>query len=621
MTCQGRRETWGVRRKLLRWSAILGMVCLLPGSAANFAQVKTSTSLMSLVTARAGLIIEVDDLDRHAQTFLDGPLGQRLAAFPPLEQWRARQGQELNRVSLEVKRQIGVSLHDALHRLLGEQLLLAVWPEQIQPALPAQALLLAQTSDGELLRRVLAQLSTAQTKAGMQTSTLELTQARQTISLTVIHAESRTLYLGSIDSLALLATSEQLVRSVLDLRAHAAGSDSSSATERAFQLGRAQTASDAALRLLVSPRPWDELLRADVEAAERSGQAEPADREQGGTDQARRQRAVFQAWQAVDYIGAAVLVGERVSAELHVGWRGADLPRDGRSLFSSTSGKARFLEHVPGNAFAAVAGRLDLGRLVRQGALRLDTPSGSGGSRLGGIAISTLLSGLGPDAGAYLSVAPSEMKEPAGRIFQGAVPVEWTVGLGTQPLDPSRSTDPLSVTLGPVLRLLMHLGVRQANADAGQPISTVVTEDDHGRQMTTATFLNGQGQRLGISLGVSGEYLWASTASEVLQRALGETTADSLAASPAFQSLLNPRLGDAGYVAYFNLASIRRVLESSPQLVDVVVAEDRRSRENVQRSLGELISLLKLADVVLAEARLDESGLGLSVGLSAGPGE
>lgn len=599
---------------LVAWCAALGLV---PGGIRAAEPSLGPAPFSAWVPADVGLCLEIRDLARHARRFCEGELYRRLQHYPPLEKWIAEHGPELAKLSGQLRQRLGVSPEEVWTQLLGRQVLVGVWPPE-PGAADGPVLLLVDSADTELLDRLLDRLLALQHEAGRERETRPLELAGRTYPVHVIQTgpdESR-LYLAILDNVGLMATSDEVLKNVLALRAGVRDPQSSLAALPAYLHGVARLAPDAAVRLFVNPRPWDERMLAGLKAKRASA----------GETQA--QACVVETWRAAEYGVLALEVGAGLALEGFVKWDPNALPEVVRLAVGSAAGRARFLEHVPSNAVAAWAGRIDLGSLLwRLATSPPSAPPDDSGEptsftpevSAGWVALVTLARGLGPDFATYVAPAGGApetdiVEQPEPEI---ALKVDWVVGLDTRPLKPGENQPAMAEILHPLLETALGVAAATANAQTGEPRVAVETVDVEGLTMTSIEGLGPFGKGMAATFAVIGGRIWGGTSRGAVSRAARLRAAESLAHSPAFRERLSPRVPEPSHLVYIDLSAARRLIEESPGALEYLSAAKGLDRDTAQQSRRELVAILKLADSALLAARVDEAELAVSASLSA----
>lgn len=564
-------------------------------------------SLAALVPADVGLCIETDRLAEHVARFTSGPLFDRLAHFPPLTHWVGQNGAKIGMAQSEFRKRLGASPAEVCTGILGGRTLFAVWPPSGENT-DGPALLLVEVQDRGLLKRVLDHFVALQRDVGKwkNTSTLEHAGLQCQVHVFTAEENRRQLYLTAVDDLAIAANDESLIRDALALTASAEGPRGALASLPGYAAAGQRLSPQTAVRLFVNPRPWDAGLLADWK------------RKPPESQDAQFQKFVIDTWKATDYLVAGLELGSQARLESFAAWRTADLPPAVREAAESVSGGAAFAERIPSDALAAVAGRIDWGRLVWRFALPRRSADQTGDERgdevVPGISGDWLLPaslahGVGPDFGAYLALHPAE----AAGEHESRLPVDFVAGLQTRPLEPGDGRPSLAKLAEPVVHSLLTSTVAATNAQTAHPAASLESIELDGIAMTTVAGLRGPRSRpSAAAYAVVGDDFWLASSPAALRRAVGWSAADSLAAAAPFERIKSP-----SHLFYVDLKGIRQLLASSPGVVEFLATSKGLDRDAARRSFRELLAIGELADVVSAAARLDETGVAAALSIAA----
>lgn len=566
------------------------------------AEPQRSTSLAELVPADVGLCIETDRLAQHVANFMSGPLFERLSHFPPLAKWVGQNGAQIGLAKSEFQKRLGASPAEAWSGVLSGRTLFAVWPPAGDSA-KGPALLLVEAKDPELLERVLRNFVAMQREAGKWKKTTTLEHDGRQCEVHVISGENgEQLHLASIERLAVAANDESLIRETLALSAGKTGTRGTLSTHSGYVAGKDRLSPQTALRLFVNPRPWDAGLWADLR------------RKPPESHDARFQKAMIETWQATDYVVAGVELGADATVETFAAWRTSALPTAVREAAECVSGRAALAERMPRNALAAVAGRVDWGRLIwrfglPKGAARKageeQPPEVVPGVSAEWLLPASLAHGIGPDFGAYL--AP---RAAAGeRKHESRLPLDLVAILQSRPLEPGDGRPSLAKLAEPVLHSLLTSATAATNAQSAQPAASLETIELGGMAMTSFAGLPGpRGRPLSAAYAVIEDDFWFASSPGALHRGVALPAEDSLASAPPFDRIASP-----SHLLYIDLQGVRQLLASSPGIVEFLAANKGLDREAARRSVRELLALGELADSASAVARLDETGVAACV--------
>ncbi|HXT58970.1 MAG TPA: hypothetical protein VN699_10050, partial [Pirellulales bacterium] len=374
-----------------------------------------------------GLCIETDGLAEHLLRFADGPLYQRLTHFPPLARSVGENGPKIALALGEFQKRFGASPLDVWAGILGGRALFAVWPPTGESQ-NGPALLLVEAKDGELLDHLLDKFVTLQRSAGKLQKTWMLTHGGRPSTVHRFGSDENgdQLYLTSVGKLGIAANSEALIRDTFALISREGATRRPLSEFSGYVAGNGRLSPQIAIRLFVNPRPWDAGLLADFQ------------RKAPESDDAQFQKAVIETWRATEYVTAGLQLDSDATLEAFAAWNASALPGPLRETAESVGGRAVLVDHVPGDALAAVAGRVDFGRLAwRFGLLGPLLKKTAGRDAVPAapperLLLGSLAQGIGPNFGAYLVVRPTG---DAGAL-ESPLPLDWVAGLETRPLEP-----------------------------------------------------------------------------------------------------------------------------------------------------------------------------------------
>jgi hypothetical protein len=596
--------------------ALLGALVLWAVAARGVAG-DTRPQLAELVSDDVGLVVEVRDLAGQIETYLSGPMRRRVGHYPPFEKWAKENGQFWNLFSAESLRRLGASPEDIAAKLLGNEVLFAVWPPD-GASRQGEALFLAEAADGQLLETVLDRLVLAHRESGQWKAVHRLEHGGRSLAVHEIetHGDQPRLFLTVADRLGIVATSQRLVRDVLARRTPSGVPRGTLGVLPAYQAAGRRLAPESVVRLFVNPRAWDEALLADL------GKKAP------DSEEARTQAVVIEAWRATEYLVAGLEFASRFSLEVFMRWDPKALPEAVREVADAAQGRSEFLEQVPLGAIVALVGRVDGSRLLRRFAM--PRPRASTGATLpasatsapptsrppepGLFALLALAGGVGPDFGAYLTPHHEEQHDSPHKAF----PCDCVVGLRTRALEPGDGRPALADLLEPFLHSALVVAAEAHNSDPSHSTRAEVrSREVEGRRLTSVVGLVSFPTGLEATYTVVEGRFVAGTSPEAVRRAATLTTDESLAHSPRFNSHLSPRLAKPSQLVYIDLAGLRRLLGASPEAIAFLAAVKGLDRPAAERSGRELLALLQLADALVAAVQVDHDGLVAGVRLIA----
>jgi hypothetical protein len=600
---------------LLAPSALVALVCALPAAAQE--SPGAADTLIHLVPDDAGIVLHAENLADRLETFKKSALFQRLKAFPPLRAWRDSQQAELAAASRQVSQLLGATPDELWEHILGRELVLAVWPpdevalrEKANQPGPASGpgLVLVRADSEKRLMRLIDAVSRLQ--AGDDRSDIrDASHHGIAYKELVVRAEGNdeSLFLCSVDRVGILTNDERLIRRVIEAAAPPkTGLIDRPATLDAFPPYRACLADlplDAAIRVFVSARRWDESLKRDVEHASHAERGE--------------KEGFLRFWQSVEYGGLALEIGDRALLQGVVRMAPERLPAPLPEVLASFSGETAIVERIPAGCLAAVAGRCDLAGLFR--AARSMAPPEE---RHGGAwdLLDRVLKLVGPDFAAYLTAAgpPSAAPTPdEGPQATPPLPLRWIVGIGVRQRQPGEKLPPGKEVLETLLPLSLQM---TSLLREGAPLARLrtIARGNHRVTLIEHWWLLPPGSVAAYV--VTTDYLWAGASEATIHAALELSVEDSLARADRFRGLVDRTLGVPTHLFYADLAAMRRLYAEHKNAFVAAVAEARGiPPDRAERGLAQLASILELADTVVASMHVDEQRISVALGASAQP--
>jgi hypothetical protein len=533
-----------------------------------------------------GLCLEIDNLGKEWEQFCKGRLCQGLAEFPPAADWLSRHRPGLLLLAAEIERRTGVTPRELATKLLGRQLLFAIWPPANPLTDKPSALLLAESTDGQLMRRSLERLVAARRLAGRWRGRRTVAAGGSTFSIDVVvpDEEQSEFFVAAVGDIAVFANDEALLREVLQRRAAVA--PGSLASSPAYLAAGGRLAGNDAARLFINPRAWDAALEADLK------QKPP------GSEEAKSQAVIVAAWRAIEYVAGGLQLAPQPAVELAWEWRLDALPEPVREVAASLAGSSRFVDRLPDDALIAFAGRVDVKRLIRYGIEHKEPADRDPRNQLDSILFWALAAGIGPDWGGFL--IPARDRSPSRSV-------DLVVGFQTHPLEAGPQEKPLAAILEPVLHALLASAVESVNRQSKNHPASLRSTDHDGSKITTVLGIvpDRPEQELAYCVDRIGQF-WFGTSAAAVERASvpkGVRTSDG-------ESLRNP----SGLVRV-NLAEWRNLAARGQSAVEFLWEGKQLDAKGKEREYQSLLAFSRLADRLVMTTRVDESRVHLSCAL------
>ncbi len=626
---------WGLVVRELGWGLALAL-------ALGAGRAHGQSPLARLVPDDVGLVLEGSHLTRDLGVLASGPLGKRLRAYPPIVAWQAKHEAQVALYAAQIQRHLGMSPRELWEILLGQHVLLAIWPETAAGVTgQAPAVLLVETAAPARLQELVSRSRVAITQAGgtVRLQDRQLGSSRLTV-YTVSTGQPAELHLATIDNLALASNDLATLERVLSLYSNDPA-PASLATLPAY-LAAHERLPNATLRLFISPRAWDPLIAQPVPGADAQAQ--------------RDRQIALDTWQAVRYVAAGIQLDDGVRASLAVSWQADALPAPLAGALAALQGRAALARHIPDDAILAGAVRLDIRQLLQELLPHLAAAAEPGVRAARADAGTTLLialaSYLGPEAVAFVApmrrgskadaleananvlaprAARSGTLKNAQSIGEGAGPgagegavagdgdepeFGWVIGLQTQAID-----DPQGAPLAAVAHPLLRTALQTRAAMLGDESRTQVhTNEFRGSKLTTFSVEGEQGEgapRLEVSFAARGDVFWAASQRWALEQALELPGEACLQAAPWWAELAAPQVAEPGQFLYANVAALRDALRCSPAAVNRLLGARHLDAETARRGREELLALAALCDRFLLAGAVNEQGLAVSLTITA----
>lgn len=534
-----------------------------------------------------GLCLELDQLAEQWGKFSESRLHAGIVRFPPIADWLSEHRPELTFLKQEIERRSGISARDVGTKLLGRQVVFAIWPPSDPLTDKPTALLLAESTDGKLMRQSLDKLIAARREAGRWRGrrTLEVGGDAVVVDVVVPDDEVSEFFITSLGDVALIASGEALVQKALTRRA-SNDSRGSLAASPAYLAAGQRLASADGVRAFINPRAWDAALEADLK------------RKPPGSDEAKSQAVIVAAWRATDYVCGGAQITPRLGVEVACEWRADDLPEPVREGTESLRGRSVFLDHLPDKALIAWAGHVDLARLVRYSIDRSwrERTGSSTKNPQEAIVPWALLAGLGPDFGGYVTSADGKDSTSS---------VDMVVGLQTRPLEAGTSRTSFAENIEPMLHALLSAAVESVNRQSSRSVASIDTANRDGRRITTVRgILPGRPkQDVAYCVDSAGRF-WLGTSAAAVEQASkpADHTADDR---------------DHGSMLTFNFAEWRRLVAKGPQALEFLWEGKQLDGKTKDQQYQTLLAFSKLADRLTFAIAVDRSSARLSATLEA----
>ena len=581
-----------------------------------------SVELSRYVSPDVGLCLEFRQLETHTRRFVEGELYRRLQNFPPFATILEQQRPHWSAIAGEVERRTGATVEQLYTGLLGRQVLFAVWPPGEGRSPKGDALLLIEAADRDLLNESLRRLVEARRAAGRWHGRRTIDAAGQTFAIEVIARddEPTDIYLAVDGELGIMATSEAVVRGVIERRASATDA-ASLASLAAYEAAVGRLSADCVARAFIRPRAWDAALLADLK------------RKTPGSEEARSQQIVVDAWRATEYVVGGIELTPRLACELAWQWRAEALPQPLREVAAGLAGRAELVDRIPADAWLAVAGRIDLARIVRH-LLAQEWRASNHSQQIKPETILAwaLSAGLGPNFSAYCRSPSNHLVEPgpvapalvagppvddAPQPSVGHTGIEAVVAVQTRPLEPVDSSLPFAETAAPLLHALLAASVEAANASNPAGQAKIETTKSQNVLVTAVSGLKAGTRPLAFAYAVDRGIFWLGTTADAVRHSVGAVSDESLSARAEICRQLGSLISEPSDVYFADLTRLRSLLAAGPDAVHFLWEGKSLDAAARRRQYQTLLAVSQLADHLMAAAQIDAGGVSLSVSARA----
>lgn len=560
-------------------------------------------SLAALVPADVGVCLEAHGLAAAVGQFRASDHFERLGQFPPWRRWRDKEGRDLAAVSQQIASIVGVEPGDVWEKVVGHQMLLAIWPGD-QPAANqpsgnapagtqashAPAVLLVRAADAESLRK--AADGFVKVQAGFQSVSWQTANdGGVEYRLGSRSGKRPPMRLAVVGTTAVLSDHERVFHRVLELmrRTGTTSGDGSLAGLAAYAAAAKEMPPGAAVTLFVNPAAWEPAIKADVAAAP------PAEQP--------HKEMLLRTWQAVESCWASFELTPRVRLQAAIKYDPQKLPAPVSEFVACFGGASGFLAKVPEAALLAAAARVDADRFIswaqKHGAPEKQTKNPDAD------VVVSLLRLLGPDLGVYLQ--PAE----AGNNTQW---LQWVGSVAVRPqMPPERES--LQLIQAAVQPLLAAMA-RSFSESASSRLAGFLTGD--GLRTLSDSLRLSRAAITGVTL--ADGRLWVAGTQRALHEAQAIAGEKSLVRSNRWTSQLGDVVRDPSHLLYVDCLAWERLLgRHADALVATTVRERSVDEDTAKRGLNQLRSLLRLADTFVAALKIDGGRIAVSLSAAVEP--
>jgi hypothetical protein len=573
-----------------------------------FAGRGAARELADLIPDDVGLCFQTDHLYGVGSQFVETGLYDRLQGIPTFRPLVAEMFGKPREVGDRLAARLKISPQELGERFANGKTMLAIWPGEFHNVETSRLLMLVESRDNQSANQFVEVLreSFGKSPATLRARTLMHASAPYFVADLLQGGARVQVALATLDRVALLASSEAILRRALELAEPRPTGVRPISDSPAYQTASLRFPADAAIRVFINPRPWDELVLKRLQSTEEEG------------EEAFLFDVLAEGWKAADYWVFAMDLGSVFTLQSFLHFEGDEISEPLRDVGRSFAGRASFLEHVPADAALAFAGRVDVAKIMR---MLLDSRDPeqlqdlaplrdlARGAFMGLDLFEEVLPNLGPDVGFYMTAAPDQ-------LIESQAPVKWVGGMGLRNLQLGDSDADLALALDGGLRSGFQLAASAQNAEADQPTASFNVFQEDGISIVSIAGLNTLPMQVAPSYALAKQHLFLGTAPEEVRRCLRLDPSRSLAASPRFRSLVQ-HCPDAGQVLYMDCAAVRKAVgEHGPFMAEVLRHLRNEPKKKVEESLQAFAQFAQLGETLVFTGKIEDQGLSFSIAIS-----
>ena len=563
--------------------------------------------LRELTPEGAGVYGEVEGVKDSWQKLSEGELARRAQEFPPVARWKAISLPAVKFLVGQISGQLGLEPQQLQHEVFGGSVLLAMWPEERNGEWDGGGLLLVDAPNAALLQAAVDGFNVASQRAKELQSLEKLTHSGSTYHVRHMRRNGKdsTEFIAVMGNIGVLTNRKSLMLRVLELHAQGTAPAGSIAAAPWYTVALSQVHPQASVRLVLNPRPWSPMVLASLKK---------------GMEEDPKSKPVAEAaqhlFESLDFAAASLDVSDGLGFQASVRFDSEKLGPLWAARLDAWGGEVAALDFVPRQALVVLAGRLDPAPLVEGMMPLLEEKELDDAKKLAAVAGAVtggwkfwqeVVPNLGPNWASFL--VPSTTSQP------GEIPVDWVTVLQVRepaPADPTIA--PLPVVMRNTLKMVMNVIAVAHNAEHAGRIATVKSIEKDGLHFSFIEGLSDLPANVVPSLTLSQGYLFLGTSREAIKHMARLSASDSLPQHSPWPRLFPASWKRPSHVAYFNLQATRTFLhDHRAQLIPALAAQKKVEPAQVERSLGQLQSILQLADYLSLADKVDAQGISISV--------
>ncbi|MBX9789490.1 MAG: hypothetical protein K2Y37_11295 [Pirellulales bacterium] len=632
-----------------------------------FAAPARAIELAALVPDDIGMCFQARDLVEHGGRFFNSELFRRLMVFEPAAEFLEEYANRPRQVGQLLADRMGMPSEEFGEKAFGQRSMLAIWPGEFRSSADSRLLFLAETDSAEFAQRMVEVFGQTLDQPGVLVRSEEVSHAGARYSVRVRRGERRLeICLAAVDNVFLLASGESLMRQSLELRTKSQPAPRSLAAYPPYQASQQHQQADSPMSLVILPKRWLDLV---TERLDDDDATQPYE--------AGAKQAVLDGWRVADYWIFAIRTGDRLSLESYLHFEPDRKPAWLDQMARGAEDQATFLDHVPADAVVAYAGKLnvsEIGYLVLVGAASGDgfklgnldeIRQATRGMMMGLDPIDDILPSMGPDVGFFVSrtkpLPPAPLRvvpdiestrdkpdaaadedrpnivpdaQPAADNDDGEIAdttpkpskldptkptwLEMVIGVRTNPRPTDDKRPDVKLALDNGLRTAMVLAAGVENAKRGQRSAQVAVTRVGDLKLTTLSGLEQMPPGMDLTYTFVNDFFIGGLSLGTVKRSASLEQPESLAAQARFRRLLDDSAGQPAQVLYIDCLALRNMLAEDPDLLFQTFSPFREmTQANARKSQELVMQLLSLTDTFLLTARVEGSGLSISLAIDS----
>jgi len=581
-----------MRRSYIVTTLFLVMSSLIAGNASSQAD---APPLLQLVDQDVGICVQIDNFTRHWRAFETTSLYQRLIGSKLYQRWQQSQNyQQMTKTISEIEKLTGNTLTDILDELLGQSVLLAIYP--VTHAEPA-AILLTHTKPGSSLNAILSAWEQDKKNSieqrryhGHQYTRNEQHDNEGDVKSTV--------YYFSVPGLFALTEQEELLQKVID---RWKGNAHSLDRSQNYQLAMQSLPAKSFVKIYINPRRWDASLK-------------PDDQTDSG------EKALIAAWHHLNQISAAIQIENGLQTEIITRYTITSAAEELKASWKKLSQPGSATLPIPPHAFGSIKGKHDLSGLVNTIVARLDEhaakkwasiQASARGILMGWDLQNELLPALSPN---WAMLIVPRTDSPAEELLVNvvaALEIDETI---SEPIARQKSKPTAQAALDNAIQFGLNMLVTSINlVGKTGPCELKIKETEQGR----LRWVQGLPYVSPAAAIFGNQILFGSHPDAILLQTQSQKPNQG---KSVLHNLSQSHFPQAGHSISLNLKQIREFMKANKDtLIDQTSRTRPHAKPEIEKRLTNLYYLLMMADLAYAAANVSETETRISMGLLTEP--